>query len=312
MAAPRDKFALSLDGTVIAANVFGKSNYFRHAKTRTVMRIGKQDQAFTAIATSDAESITVRGYDLCDELIGKIDFTDYFWLLVLGEKPKREQRAMMDACLVAIAEHGLVPSVQAARMTLAAGPESWQGAMSAGLLGMGSVVAGSSESAGRYLAEIIADAETRGVDIETAAIDSLKALKAARKKVSGLGHPQHSGGDPRADRLLDIADELGVSGRYIETLRLLAKHAPGIMDRPLPINVSGAIPAAILDAGWPLEALKAVPLLARTAGLAAHLYEESLRSIGFIMSHKADVAISYDGQASSKTSSSKADGRASE
>ena len=68
------------------------------------MRIGKQDQSYTAIATSDAESITVRGQDLCDELIGKIDFTDYFWLLVLGERPDEKQRRMMDACLVAIAE----------------------------------------------------------------------------------------------------------------------------------------------------------------------------------------------------------------
>jgi citrate synthase len=262
------------------------------------MRIGKQDRAYTAIATSDADTITVRGLDLCDDLIGKIDFTDYFWLLVLGERPGREQRAMMDACLVAIAEHGLVPSVQAARMTLAAGPESWQGAMSAGLLGMGSVVAGSSEIAGRYLAEVLAKAETDATDIETAAIASLKALKAARKKVPGLGHPQHNAGDPRADRLLGIADDLGISGKYVETLRVLAEHAPGILERPLPINVSGAIPAVILDAGWPLDALKAVPLLARTAGLAAHLFEESQRSIGFIMSHKADQAIAYDGPAS--------------
>ncbi|WP_340160583.1 citryl-CoA lyase [uncultured Hoeflea sp.] len=259
------------------------------------MRIGKQDQAFTAIATSDADTITVRGHDLCDELIGKIDFTDYFWLLVIGEKPTSAQRKMLDACLVAIAEHGLVPSVQAARMTLASGPEAWQGAMAAGLLGMGSVVAGSSEIAGQYLAEVLADAEAKGTDVEAAAISSLKGLKAARKKVPGLGHPQHSAGDPRANRLLDIADELGITGRYVSTLRTLAEHAPGIIERPLPINVSGAIPAVILDAGWPLEALKAVPLLARTAGLAAHLYEESLRSIGFIMSNKADRAIDYDG-----------------
>ncbi|POF27869.1 citryl-CoA lyase [Roseibium marinum] len=260
------------------------------------MRIGKQEQAYTAIATSDADSITVRGLDLCNDLIGKIDFTDYFWLLVLGERPQREQRVMMDACLVAIAEHGLVPSVQAARMTLAAGPEAWQGAMSAGLLGMGSVVAGSSESAGRFLEEILQKADADGTDVETAVIATLKDLKAARKKVPGLGHPQHAAGDPRANRLMEIADELGVSGKYISTLRLLAEHAPGIIERPLPINVSGAIPAVILDAGWPVDALKAVPLLARTAGLAAHLLEESRRSIGFIMSHKADLAISYDGE----------------
>jgi citrate synthase len=264
------------------------------------MRIGKQDNALTAIATSDAESITVRGEDLCEDLIGKIDFSDYFWLLVLGSRPTEKQRRMLDACLVAIAEHGLVPSVQAARMTLAAGPDAWQGAMAAGLLGMGSVVAGSSESAGRYLAEIIASSEADGSSLEDAAIASLKDLKARRQKVPGLGHPQHSGGDPRANRLLAIADELGVSGAHIETLRILAEHAPGIIERPLPINVSGAIPAAILDAGWPLDALKAVPLLARAAGLSAHLYEESQRPIGFIMSHKADLAIGYDGALSGR------------
>nr|WP_272210291.1 citryl-CoA lyase [Marinicella sp. W31]MDC2876156.1 citryl-CoA lyase [Marinicella sp. W31] len=263
------------------------------------MRIGKQDGAFTEIAESDAESITVRGYDLCSELIGKIDFTDYFWLLVTGEKPDAVQRRMMDSCLVAIAEHGLVPSVQAARMTLAAGPEAWQGAMAAGILGMGSVVAGSSEQAGRFLVSVVETADSMDGDLEKAAIESVKALKAERRKVPGLGHPQHSDGDPRANRLLAVAAEEGIRGRYIEALYMLAKVAPGIVERPLPINVSGAIPATILDAGWPVDALKAVPILARTAGLSAHLFEESRRSIGFIMSHKADVSIEYDGRKAS-------------
>jgi citrate synthase len=218
------------------------------------MRIGKQDQAFTAIATSDADSITVRGHDLCGDLIGKIGFTDYFWLLVLGDKPTDAQREMLDACLVAIAEHGLVPSVQAARMTLAAGPEAWQGAMAAGLLGMGSVVAGSSETAGQYLAEVIAKAEANGTDIETAAIASLKSLKQARKKVPGLGHPQHNAGDPRANRLLEIADDLGVSGRYIETLRILGRACAGHHRAAFADQCLGRHSGCILDAGWPLEA----------------------------------------------------------
>jgi len=270
------------------------------------MRIGKQNQAYTSIATSDAETITVRGRDLCADLIGKIDFTDYFWLLVTGVQPDARQRAMMNACLVAIAEHGLVPSVQAARMTLAAGPEAWQGAMSAGLLGMGSVVAGSSEVAGRYLDEVL---KASGPDksLEAAARESLEGLKAQRKKVPGLGHPQHNDGDPRATVLLNIADELGVSGDYIRTLRVLGELAPGILNRPLPINVSGAIPACIMDAGWPVEAVKAVPLLARTAGLAAHLFEESQRPIGFIMSNQADLAIEYDGPAAPAKNAPKAD-----
>lgn len=259
------------------------------------MRIGKTDAAFTAICTSDADSTTVRGHDLCDDLIGKIDFTSYFWLLVLGHAPTAQQRVMLDACLVAIAEHGLVPSVQAARMTLAAAPEAWQGAMAAGLLGMGSVVAGSTEVAGRFLAQIAAAADAGGLSDHDAAVAALEDVKSRRAKVPGLGHPQHAGGDPRADTLLALADRHGVSGRYIGILRHLGTIAPGLINRPLPINVSGAIPAVMLDAGWPVDALKAVPLVARAGGLAAHLLEESRRSIGFILSHQADQAISYDG-----------------
>jgi citrate synthase len=265
------------------------------------VRIGKQDQPHTAIATSDADTITVRGLDLCKELIGKIGFTDYFYLLVTGVRPTETQRFFTDACLAAIAEHGLVPSVQAARMTLAAGPDAWQGAVSAGLLGMGSVVAGSSEAAGRYIVELIDQAKAESKPFEAVARTSLEALYAAKKKTPGIGHPQHSAGDPRANVLLALADEKRVSGDHIRMLRIVAELATEIFKRPLPINVSGAIPAVMLDVGWPPEAMKGIPLLARTAGLIAHLYEESQRSIGFIMSHAADQAISYDGETSKQT-----------
>src|SRR5258705_9770601 len=106
--------------------------FFRQAKKSaesagyrsSAMRIGKQDQPFTAIATSDADTITVRGKDLCGDLIGKVGFMDYFYFLVTAKMPTEEQRFFTNAVLVAIAEHGLVPSAQAARMTLAAAPEA--------------------------------------------------------------------------------------------------------------------------------------------------------------------------------------------
>jgi citrate synthase len=259
-----------------------------------MMRIGKQNEAFTAIATSDADTITIRGKDLCRDLIGRVGFTDYFYFLVTGAMPTENQRFFTDAVLVALAEHGLVPSVQAARMTLAAAPEAWQGAMAAGLLGMGTVVAGSSEVAGRLLVQLVGAAGASS--FEEAAKAGLKRFAAAKEKVPGLGHPQHSSGDPRANVLLRYADERGVSGTHVRMLRLLNKHAEEIIGRKLPINVTGAIPAVMLDVGYPPEAMKGLALLARTAGLVAHLYEESCRSIGFIMSNHADQAIEYDGE----------------
>src|SRR5215470_5537303 len=103
-----------------------------HARTRSwtelKVKIGKQTRRATAISTSNPDMIVVRGKDLCRDLIGSVSLTEHFWLLITGVLPTRAQAEVLDACLVAIAEHGLVPSVQAARMTYAAGPEAMQGA----------------------------------------------------------------------------------------------------------------------------------------------------------------------------------------
>jgi len=262
------------------------------------MRIGKQHDPFTAICTSDAESITVRGHDLVRDVIGKIDFTSYFWLLVTGVLPDARQRFFADAVLAAIAEHGLVPSVVAARATFAAAPEAFHGAVAAGLLGCGSVVLGSAEVCGRFLASCIARTDER-LSVDEAAAAGIATLRAERKPVPGFGHPQHSGGDPRANLLLDLAREHGLDGPNLAMLRAIHAALPGVIGRALPINVNGAIPAVMLDAGFPLNALKGISLLARTASLIGHLQEESERPIGFILSGKAAEAIGYDGPAAS-------------
>jgi citrate synthase len=260
------------------------------------LKIGRQDQHSSAISTSNDETILVRGRDLARELIGKINFTEHFWLLVTGSLPTDGQRRVLDATLVAIAEHGLVPSVQVSRMTLAAAPEALQGAVAAGILGCGSVVLGSSEAAGRLLAEIRARSDA-AASLETAAREVVREYREARRAIPGFGHPLHRDRDPRAHRLLEVAVEANTAGRHAEIARALERLLPELLGRPLALNVSGAIPAVLLDAGYPLLALKGVPLLARTAGLVAHLLEEQQRGIGFVMSHAAAQAIDYDGEA---------------
>jgi citrate synthase len=132
------------------------------------VKIGRQDQRSSGISTSNAETIVVRGRDLA-ALVGSITFTEHFWLLLTGALPTPAQLRILDATLVAIAEHGLVPSVQAARMTLAAAPEALQGAVAAGILGCGSVVLGSAEAAGRLFAEI--QARTAGRSVREACLE---------------------------------------------------------------------------------------------------------------------------------------------
>ena len=97
------------------------------------MKIGKSGRAITSISTADADSVTVRGSDLTSDLMGGVSFTEYFFLLTTGKAPTAEQTYFLDLLLVSIAEHGLVPTNQVARMTYAADPDFLQGAVAAGL-----------------------------------------------------------------------------------------------------------------------------------------------------------------------------------
>ena len=105
----------------------------------------------TRISQAYPDRVEVRGRDLTGDLMGRLSFTEYFHLLLTGEEPTEEQRFFLDLLLVAIAEHGMMPTNVAARMTLAADPDSLQGAVAAGILGAGPVVLGTSDECARLL-----------------------------------------------------------------------------------------------------------------------------------------------------------------
>ncbi|ANN67197.1 citryl-CoA lyase [Bordetella bronchialis] len=259
------------------------------------MKIGKATVPVTSISTSNSETIVVRGRDLCQELIGVASFTDYFHFLVLGRMPDGKSRRVLDATLVAIAEHGLVPSVQASRMTYAAAPDALQGAVAAGILGCGSVILGASEAAG-VLLDAIRRRAAQGSDIATAAREVIQEYRAAGKAIPGYGHPLHKARDPRVARLIDVAREEAIDTSYVDIALALEPAIEEIVGKALKLNVSAAIPALLLGIGFPIAALKGVPILARTAGLIGHLVEEARRPIGFALSYQASQAVEYDGE----------------
>jgi len=258
------------------------------------MKIGKATVPKSAICTADEHTIVVRGHDLCRELIGGISFTDYFHLMLTGRRATPQALAVLDAALVAIAEHGLVPSVQASRMTLAAAPDALQGAVAAGILGSGAVILGASETAGRLFDEV-ETAIKAGATIDAAAASVVQAWRAQKRPIAGYGHPLHKTRDPRVDALFAVARKHGVDGRYIAIAEAVESAIPAIVGRELKLNVSAAIPAVLLGVGFPLKALRGVPILARTAGLLAHLQEEMEQPIGFALSYQAARDAEYTG-----------------
>jgi citrate synthase len=256
------------------------------------MMIGKAGEAVSNICTSDASSIEVQGRDLCNELMGHKTFTEFFFLLVTGRDPSEQQRFFLDTLLVAIAEHGLTPTAQAARMTLAAGPDCLQGAVAAGILGCGTVVLGTAELCGKMLVEARSRVE-KGGDPDKVVRDMARETRERKEKMPGYGHPIHHPVDPRSERILSLADARGVSGVHVDLLRRFTPAVAEVWGKPMPLNVSGPIAAVLLDLDFPSSVIKAIPLLARTAGILGHLAEEQERPIGFLMAHHAEKAIAY-------------------
>ena len=231
----------------------------------------------SGISRVEADRVEVRGRDLAGELMGALTFTEYFHLLLTGREASDDERFFLDLLLVSIAEHGMMPSNVAARMTLAADPGSLHGAVAAGILGAGPVLLGTSEACAHVLeAALAAGEEPEGL---------VARLRAVGDKVPGFGHPVHRVADPRAVRILELADERGVSGRYVDYARKLAAVVA-----PLPLNVAMAIAAVMLDLGFRPEVVKSVPILARTAGLLAHLADERERPSGFLLARAAEEA----------------------
>jgi citrate synthase len=236
----------------------------------------------TSVGTSDADSITVMGRDLAGELLGRTTFTELTFLLVQRRPPTAAETRMLDAVLVALADHGLTPTVLAARLTHTGAPESLQGAVAAGLLGAGSVFLGVVEDSVRFL-------DAAGDDIEGAVAREVEA----GRRIPGLGHPVHRVQDPRTPRIYQIAEETGLLGPYLTRLREVAAAYARQTGRELPINGAGAAGAALADLGFPVPLLRGFALLARTAGLLGHLAEEMQSPIGMRLYREVDERAKY-------------------
>jgi citrate synthase len=240
----------------------------------------------SAISQAYPDRVEVRGRDLATDLMGRIGFTAYVHLLLTGSEPTDDQREFLDLVLVAIAEHGMMPSNVAARMTLAADPESLQGAVAAGILGAGPRLLGTSAECARLL--------TGALSTGREPADVARQLRADGARVPGFGHPVHRPLDPRAERILALADERGISGPNVAFARGLREAVEGEWGKPLTMNVSLPIAAVLLDLGFPVAAVAAVPILARTASLLAHLAEEQEQPVGFVLARAAEEAVRYE------------------
>ena len=247
--------------------------------------------AVTQISQAYPDRVEVRGRDLCGDLMGSLSFTEYFHLLLTGREPTDDQRFFLDLLLVAIAEHGMMPTNVAARMTLAADPGSLQGAVAAGILrrrpgaarhrrGVRAAARGGA-GPGRRRRATRRRSRARWPPRSARRASGCPA-SAIRCTSRSTRAPSASSSSPTS------AASAARTSRSRARFRDAAAEAWG---RPLTMNVSMPIAAVMLDLGFPPAAVKSVPILARTAGLLAHLAEERERPIGFPMAAAAEEAV---------------------
>ncbi len=223
----------------------------------------------TRIATSSADDVVVRGKSLCTELIGELSLTQMMCLTVLGELPSPPRAAVIDACLVALMEHGLTPSALATRLVYGSTPEAMQAGVAAGLLGVGNKFVGTVEGCGALLARIAAAPDAAA---EAAAI--AREHRAERRPIAGFGHPTHKPDDPRTPALVAVARREGVAGAHVAALDTLSAAVDAELGRHLTVNATGAIAALLADCDVPVDIMRGFVLVARCAGLVAHVHEE--------------------------------------
>lgn len=243
----------------------------------------------TWIGGSTPQRITVAGRDLPSDIMGRLTLTELAYLLVTHREPTGGERRLLDAVLVSLADHGLTPSALATRLTFTGAPEALQAAVAAGLLGAGSVFLGPAGDTAQFLSELLA-AVPAGADGAGAGTDDLalgaraeaavRRLHDAGRRVPGLGHPVHRVEDPRTPRLYQLAAAEGLLGPHLRLLETVQRAHEQVSGRRLPINGAGAAGAALADVGLPPTSVRGFVLIARTAGLVAHLVEEAERPLG--------------------------------
>jgi citrate synthase len=232
----------------------------------------------------------IRGKSLCGELLGSLTFTEMTYFVITGMFPTRAQTAVVDACLVALMEHGLTPSSIATRLTYSSAPEAMQAAIAAGILGVGSVFVGTVEECAALLERMLGG--KGGPEAEADTIT--REHRAARRAIPGFGHPLHKPDDPRTRCIFRVAEDGGIAGSHVAALRVLGRAIDEAYGKHITINATGAVAAALADAGVPVGVMRGFAILARCAGLVAHAYEEQRQPTMKAIWEAAERAVPYE------------------
>lgn len=230
----------------------------------------------TAISWVEAEKINLRGYRI-EDLIGRISLGEAIFLLLRGDLPAKNQAKMLEAILVSVIDHGVRPPSTIAAVTVANTGASLNSSVAAGILAINKFHGGAIEDAMKAIAEAVDLQKSENLSAIDSAEKVVQNYKSQGKRISGFGHRFHQV-DPRTMRLFEIAKELQIAGKFVEQAEILEKVLSEKSGRNLPINADGAIAALLCEMDFPPKTANGIFMIARVAGLVAHVVEEQKRN----------------------------------
>lgn len=238
---------------------------------------------------TDTSRLMMRGKDTLAEVVGKVSFSEAFYLIVTGRLPTAGEAVCFDACLTVLMDHGITPSALVARLTADAVPDDIQVSMAAGLMLVGNRHVGTMAGAGKLLAEGLASDE----DLRAWAAATVAEFREAKRRIPGFGHAHYRPEDPRASRLFQVAAEAGCAAEHISLIHVLGEEIDRAAGRHLTLNITGAMGAVLGGIGFPLVAMRGVAVVGRAAGLVAHITEEADNHVSGVLGRFVDEEIPY-------------------
>ena len=212
-------------------------------------------------------------------------FEQYIFTTMLGRMPDKGEERMIQAYLVSLCEHAdTSPSTPGAQIVANLRGSFYQSALTFMLAAKTPSHFGALPKAMNYLDELL---ENRNNLKEH--LTGILSRPYPENIIPGFGHRYHKTLDgltvevnerkrraelidPRVDVLVEIADEIGIHGNYIDVLRETGEILYDL--KKLPINIDGVGSAILKEIGFPSETAMAFVYMGRLPMIARYHLEQ--------------------------------------
>ncbi len=203
-----------------------------------------------------------------EQIIREFSYEEMVFLVLKGRRPTPTERTLLRSIIVSHVSHGITgQSTLAVRM-----------AADTRATFLHALIAGFSVGAGAYhqgnlevtMRELQAFQKIDESAVERAVLDQIRH----GHRLMGYGHRFHKEHDPRADTLVDVAEEIGHVGPHFVRMKMIAAIVR--REKGAPMNIEAAGGSLLLDLGIEPEIAHIIIIIGRGPMFAA-AYLERLR-----------------------------------